>query len=547
VFYGRDVETLLTVAVKRRRLRVGPSQHESNTDSSQEAPMEEPIQRLGSATQYDHRNEEEDEEPPTPLHHHTVVGHHGDLARRSTVVWDTQTLLSHGGVMSGVSAHDETEDKIHVSLCPHENIIEVLAVCTEAKHLVMPLMDCHLGEEISSNADVSGEHLGMWILHDILSGVAHMHRNGIAHRDIKPQNVLLRKDLHRFPLGVRVALCDFGSAHYATDSFKRPNSINQRGTLHYMAPEALRGTMSGSGGPATDMWSVGCVMGEMLTGRSLFATDNSQLSVLCRIASSLGSSMEHFPKVHSRATLFDELSHMVSPSALSLLVRLLALDVKDRITAEEALRHPFFSVVNEYYAADTSGTNGRLPSDGPNMTELQVPPMMELQVQHDLPDLSQQRFAPIAKPTATSVAELSQQFCSFNSTDQSIRASALRGGATTRGTTLPGGGAMASHYMHCSGDMTASNQRIHRPLFDNDSAEGFALGMGTGSSSASHARRDGGTGPHQVDVLPLSQQAHNAQAGAASACKFLAFDSPQRNEIGDEWDDRENQHSGYAY
>ncbi|CUG94313.1 protein kinase, putative [Bodo saltans] len=324
-----------------------------------------------------------------------------------------------------------------------------------------------------------------------------------------------------------------------------------------MAPEALRGSMTGSGGPATDMWSFGCIMGEMLTGRALFATDSTALGVLCRIASTLGSSIEHFPKVHCRASLFDELEHIVSPSALSLLMRLLALDVKDRISAEDALRHPFFEPVNQYIASDMSGCNGRLPSDGPNMT-VHGPPMMELQVSQKVPDLSYQSFAPIAKPSATSVAETSQQFCSFNSTDNSIRASALRGEQQRASTSWSSSAATQSapRYLQCSGDMTASNQRIHRPLFDDDSAEGFALGATTGSTYAGNSssgngghRRSGGTGPHQVDLLPLSQQHHNVvhHAGAASACKFLAFDSPQRHDIAEEWVGRENHRGGYAH
>jgi len=105
-------------------------------------------------------------------------------------------------------------------------------------------------------------------MQQILKGVAELHANGIFHRDLKPANVLVGDD------GV-LCVCDLGSARRLS-----PNGSYTPGlvTLWYRPPEILLG--SRGYGKSVDMWSLGCILGELITGKVLFngATELEQLS-----------------------------------------------------------------------------------------------------------------------------------------------------------------------------------------------------------------------------------------------------------------------------
>ena len=96
----------------------------------------------------------------------------------------------------------------------------------------------------------------------ILSALQHAHKNGIIHRDIKPQNVLVHKD------GL-IKVADFGIARVAGwDTVSTEDSV--MGSVHYFSPEQAQGKPVTV---ASDLYSVGVVLYEMLTGRPPFDGD----------------------------------------------------------------------------------------------------------------------------------------------------------------------------------------------------------------------------------------------------------------------------------
>ena len=127
--------------------------------------------------------------------------------------------------------------------------------------LVMELVD---GESLAARLARDGplpEREAAAIAADIADGLYHAHKRGIVHRDVKPGNVLLDRS-------GRARLADFGIARSLAESAERLTQTGSvMGTLRYMAPEQLTG---GEIGPRTDLYGLGAVLHEALTGEPPF-------------------------------------------------------------------------------------------------------------------------------------------------------------------------------------------------------------------------------------------------------------------------------------
>ena len=117
------------------------------------------------------------------------------------------------------------------------------------------LADLLKGGSLSLNQAVT-------ILTQISEGLQKLHAKGWVHRDLKPSNILFDAD-------GRAVVADFGLARALTSAGS--SSSGTAGTPHYKAPELWRGKPPAS--PATDVYALGCILGEMLTGKTLFTGD----------------------------------------------------------------------------------------------------------------------------------------------------------------------------------------------------------------------------------------------------------------------------------
>jgi len=189
--------------------------------------------------------------------------------------------------------------------------------------------------------------------YQMLLGLQFCHLRGIMHRDLKPQNILVTNQDRT------IKLADFGLGRAFCIPVGR--YTHEVVTLWYRAPEILLGTRCYS--TPVDIWSVGCILAEMIGGRSLFCGE-SEIEQLLAIFRVLGTPNEQtwpsvvelrdwhdFPQWKPRPLI--QILPDLGESGCKLLSEMLQLDPARRITAADALRHPFFDDVRPLYASAT--------------------------------------------------------------------------------------------------------------------------------------------------------------------------------------------------
>ncbi|XP_075470241.1 mitogen-activated protein kinase 13 isoform X1 [Ascaphus truei] len=228
----------------------------------------------------------------------------------------------------------------------HENVIGLLNVFTSAVslnnfhdfYLVMPYMQIDLQK-------IMGHHLSedkvQYLVYQMLCGLKYIHAAGIIHRDLKPGNLAVNEDCE-------LKILDFGLARHA-DAEMTGYVV----TRWYRAPEVILSWMHYN--KTVDIWSVGCIMGEMLTGKPLFKGKDylDQLTQILKVTGVPGPEfvqkledlaakkyIQSLPKIPKKD--FSVLFPNASSLAVDLLEKMLELDVDKRLTATDALAHPYF-------------------------------------------------------------------------------------------------------------------------------------------------------------------------------------------------------------
>ena len=158
-----------------------------------------------------------------------------------------------------------------------------------------------------------------YVMYQLFSAINYCHKMHIVHRDLKPENILIvSKDQNNYPL---VKICDFG-----TSTIFEKGAVQKKlvGSSYYIAPEVLKKHYN----EKCDIWSLGVIMYILLSARPPFGGRDDE-AIMERVA---------IGKYDLESPPFDR----ISKSALDLIRKLLNMDVNQRITAEEALNHPWF-------------------------------------------------------------------------------------------------------------------------------------------------------------------------------------------------------------
>jgi serine/threonine protein kinase len=184
------------------------------------------------------------------------------------------------------------------------------------------------------------EEIAALICRDICEGLNQIHKKNFIHRDLKPDNILIHENLlpdgsaPEDPSERYVAkITDFGlSAEVHANVFNGSSNINEvMGTILFMAPEQATGKRYGK---RIDMWALGIIMFQILTGKHPFyVKGDTEETYIKRISkSNLEKTLDsHFEK------------YAISEHAQSLLYRLLARGLSDRYRCAQAVQHPWIT------------------------------------------------------------------------------------------------------------------------------------------------------------------------------------------------------------
>ncbi|XP_071500158.1 MAPK/MAK/MRK overlapping kinase-like [Diadema setosum] len=235
-------------------------------------------------------------------------------------------------------------------LSPHANILELKEVIFDRKtgnlSLICELMDMNIYELIRGRRHYLPEQKVKNYIFQLIKALEHMHRNGIFHRDVKPENVLIRDD--------HLKLADFGSCRsvYSKQPFTEYIS-----TRWYRAPECL--LTDGYYSYQMDMWSVGCVFFEILSLHPLFPGAN-EVDQIAKIHDVMGTPDTtllnkfrnkarginyNFPS--KKGTGIEKLLPHASQQSVEVIYKLCTYDPDERITAKQVIRHHYFKELRD--------------------------------------------------------------------------------------------------------------------------------------------------------------------------------------------------------
>uniref|UniRef100_A0A8C6K8Z4 Cyclin-dependent kinase-like 2 n=1 Tax=Nothobranchius furzeri TaxID=105023 RepID=A0A8C6K8Z4_NOTFU len=225
----------------------------------------------------------------------------------------------------------------------HDNLVNLLMVWKRRRrwYLVFEFVDRTLLEDLEQNPNGLDLNTCRQYMFQILRAATFCHQQNVIHRDIKPENILISQE------GV-VKLCDFGFAR----TIASPSEVytDYVATRWYRAPELLVGDIKY--GKPVDVWALGCLLIEVLTGQPLFPGD-SDLDQIYHIVKCFGNLVTHHQELFYRNPIFSGVKLPESSStvplqgisSVQLIVsqRCLDMDPEGRAQCSELLDHLFFT------------------------------------------------------------------------------------------------------------------------------------------------------------------------------------------------------------
>ncbi len=256
----------------------------------------------------------------------------------------------------------------------HENIVRVIDFGVEEScyQMVMEFVEGESLKDVLDRWRPINFDLALAIVHQICKGLEHAHSKGIVHRDVKPGNVMLTKS-------GKVKITDFGLAKLTQGSSANTAADSILGTPLYMSPEQAFGE---SVDQRSDLFSLGTVLYELLTGRQPFASEN-YMGVIQNI-------------IHKDIPPVRQLNPEIPPPVAALVMRALAKNREDR-----------FQTAREFRLA----IEGLLPGDGLQRALSALPALLERNTETRL----------LTKPTTVPARTRMSTSASWGSTSSAMK------------------------------------------------------------------------------------------------------------------------------
>ena len=225
---------------------------------------------------------------------------------------------------STTSEEDEKEiiNEINIlKIMDHPNILKIFEFYSSKESYSIITEYCSGGElfqEITENGPFN-ERYSAYVMYQILSSINYCHNMNIIHRDLKPENILIvDRNKNNFP---RIKVCDFGTSKMVEKGAVQKKLV---GSSYYIAPEVIKKNYN----EKCDIWSCGVILYILLSGRPPFGgEDDREIMDNVKIG-----------KYDLESSPFNK----CSKSVLDLIRKLLVMDKNKRISAQEALLHPWF-------------------------------------------------------------------------------------------------------------------------------------------------------------------------------------------------------------
>ncbi|XP_041131646.1 cyclin-dependent kinase-like 1 [Polyodon spathula] len=241
----------------------------------------------------------------------------------------------------------------------HPNLVNLIEVFRRKRklHLVFEYCDHTVLNELDRYPRGAPEHLVKSITWQTLQAVNFCHKQNCIHRDVKPENILITRQQV-------IKLCDFGFARILTGPCDY--YTDYVATRWYRAPELLVGDTQY--GPPVDVWAIGCVFAELLSGVPLWP-GKSDVDQLYLIRKTLGDLIPRHQQAFSTNQFFSGVSIPVpdnmeplelrfpgvSSQALGLMKGCLRMDPAERLACGQLLEHPYFDSLREDSEAAAAG------------------------------------------------------------------------------------------------------------------------------------------------------------------------------------------------